>query len=249
MDAKKDYYAVLGVLPSAEFETIQAVYRALSKKYHPDVSRQNRTESEEKIREINEAYETLSDVSKRKNYDKEREQTGSQHSNFYEEDVDEKTASEYSDPKMDEDWKRVSEYYPEIERYRKNLELLSQDLAFTYKAYVISEKVFESSKDFHLILEKTFLKRFFGSHEEIQEFGKKLLLDKKKKLAQELNKDIVFFGNDINPKEFIRKFTNNKILGKNPFKTTPDSYGSDTEIYFIIVTILILIFLIIFFSN
>lgn len=166
MDVKKDYYAVLGVLPSAESETIQAVYRSLSKKYRPDVSKQNKAESEKKIRGINEAYEVLSDVSKRNHYDKEREQTGSQHSNFYEEDVDEKIASEYSDPKMDEDWKRISEYYPAIERHRKNLELLSQDLAFTYKAYVISEKVFESSKDFHITFIERILKKIFWSSQK-----------------------------------------------------------------------------------
>jgi len=202
MDTAKDYYAILGVLPSAEAETIQAVYRALSKKYHPDVSQQNRAEAEEKIREINEAYEILSDASKRKQYDKERGQTESQHSKYYEEDVDQKTASQYSDPKIDEDWKRVSEYYPELEGYRKNLELLSQDLAFTYKVYVISEKKFESNKTFHIDLEKYFLRRFFGIHGDIQEFGKQLLLNKDKKIAQELNKDIAFFGNDINPIEF-----------------------------------------------
>ncbi len=41
MDTTKNYYAILGVLPSAEVETIQAVYRSLSKKYHPDVSRED----------------------------------------------------------------------------------------------------------------------------------------------------------------------------------------------------------------
>jgi preprotein translocase subunit Sec63 len=66
MDMNKVYYAILGVMPTAEFETIQAVYRALSKKYHPDVSQQDKTKSEEKTREINEAYEILSDVSKKK---------------------------------------------------------------------------------------------------------------------------------------------------------------------------------------
>ena len=62
----KDYYSILGILPSAEIETIQAVYRALSKKYHPDVARGDVVSAEKKIREINEAYEVLSDVEKRR---------------------------------------------------------------------------------------------------------------------------------------------------------------------------------------
>ena len=55
MDTTKDYYAILGVLPSAELETIQAVYRALSKKYHPDVSWEDPVSAKAKMREINEA--------------------------------------------------------------------------------------------------------------------------------------------------------------------------------------------------
>jgi curved DNA-binding protein CbpA len=214
MDTNKDYYAILGVMPSAEFETIQAVYRALSKKYHPDVSQQDKTKSEEKIREINEAYEILSDVSKRREYDEGRDHTESQHSNFYEEDVDQKTSSQYSDPKIDADWDRAAEYYPDLERFRKILELLSQDLAFTYKVYVITEKKFESNENFHITLENEFLKRYFGSHKEIQKLGKKLLLDKKKFLARELNKDIVLLGSNINPNAFIQKFKNKPAYKK-----------------------------------
>jgi curved DNA-binding protein CbpA len=127
MDTNKVYYAILGVMPTAEFETIQAVYRALSKKYYPNVSQQDKTKSEEKTREINEAYEILSDVSKRKKYDEERDHSESHHSNFYEEDVDQKTSAQYYDPKINKNWERVTEYYPDIEGYRKNLELLSQD--------------------------------------------------------------------------------------------------------------------------
>ena len=82
MDTTKDYYAILGVLPSAEVETIQAVYRALSKKYHPDVSREDPASAEAKMREINEAHEILSDAKKRKQYDDARPDTQSAGSTF-----------------------------------------------------------------------------------------------------------------------------------------------------------------------
>ena len=206
MDTTKDYYAILGVLPSAEVETIQAVYRALSKKYHPDVSREDPASAEAKMREINEAYEILSDAKKRKQYDDARPDTQSAGSTFYEEEDDSENTSSYADPDLDENWKRIIDYYPDLEKHRKNLELLSQDLAFTYKAYMVTERKFESEENIHLTLEANFLRKYFGSHREIQEFGKSLLLNKKKSVAQALNKDVAFFGNDIKPKKFLAKF-------------------------------------------
>ena len=65
----KDYYEILGVSRDATIEEIKAAYRNLAKKYHPDVA-QNKEEAEKKFREINEAYQVLSDPEKRKIYDK-----------------------------------------------------------------------------------------------------------------------------------------------------------------------------------
>ncbi len=63
----KDYYSILGVTDSADAKTIKAAYRKLARKYHPDVSRE--TGAEDKFKEANEAYEVLSDASKRAAYD------------------------------------------------------------------------------------------------------------------------------------------------------------------------------------
>lgn len=67
MAEKRDYYDVLGVSKSASAEEIKKAYRSLAKKYHPDINKE--PGAEEKFKEINEAYETLSDDNKRKNYD------------------------------------------------------------------------------------------------------------------------------------------------------------------------------------
>ena len=66
----KNYYEVLGVSNSADLEEIKKAYRKLSKKFHPD---KNDGDSffENKFKEINEAYEILSDSEKRKVYDSE----------------------------------------------------------------------------------------------------------------------------------------------------------------------------------
>jgi len=55
-----DYYSILGVSREAPDFVIQAAYRALAKKYHPDPYKGDKKEAESKIREINEAYSTLS---------------------------------------------------------------------------------------------------------------------------------------------------------------------------------------------
>ena len=64
----KDYYQTLGVPRSAGEDEIRKAYRKLAKQYHPDRNRGNR-EAEEKFKEINEAYEVLSDPQKKARYD------------------------------------------------------------------------------------------------------------------------------------------------------------------------------------
>ncbi|MDJ0553234.1 MAG: DnaJ C-terminal domain-containing protein [Microcoleaceae cyanobacterium MO_207.B10] len=64
----KDYYAALGLNKSASSEQIKKTYRKLARKYHPDMNPGDR-KAEERFKEVNEAYEVLSDPEKRKKYD------------------------------------------------------------------------------------------------------------------------------------------------------------------------------------
>lgn len=66
--AKRDYYEVLGVSKSASDLEIKRAYRKLAKQYHPDVSKEEN--AEEKFKEVQEAYDVLSDADKRANYDR-----------------------------------------------------------------------------------------------------------------------------------------------------------------------------------
>ena len=64
-----DPYKVLGISSDATDEEVKKAYRELSRKYHPDANPDNKAEAEAKFKEVNEAYETLSDPQKRKMYD------------------------------------------------------------------------------------------------------------------------------------------------------------------------------------
>ncbi len=64
---KKDYYEILGVPRNASQEEIKKAFRRLARKYHPDINKS--PEAQEKFKEINEAYQVLSDPEKRKLYD------------------------------------------------------------------------------------------------------------------------------------------------------------------------------------
>jgi len=64
----KDYYQVLGVARTASEDEIRKAFRKLAREYHPDVAKDKKT-AEDKFKEINEAYEVLSDPEKRKKYD------------------------------------------------------------------------------------------------------------------------------------------------------------------------------------
>lgn len=69
MAEQRDYYEVLGVNKDATEDEIKSAYRKLAKKYHPDVTTEDKDVAEAKFKEISEAYEVLIDADKRKTYD------------------------------------------------------------------------------------------------------------------------------------------------------------------------------------
>jgi len=68
MAAKRDFYQVLGIGREATPEEVKRAYRKLARQYHPDVN--GSPGATDKFREIQEAYEVLSDHEKRRNYDR-----------------------------------------------------------------------------------------------------------------------------------------------------------------------------------
>ena len=67
-EQRKDLYEALGLQKGASEEEIKKAYRKLAKKYHPDLNPGDKT-AEEKMKEVNAAYEILSDPEKKARYD------------------------------------------------------------------------------------------------------------------------------------------------------------------------------------
>jgi molecular chaperone DnaJ len=67
---KRDYYEVLGVSRTADDEELKRAYRKLALKYHPDKNPDTRADAEERFKEVNQAYQILSDAQRRAQYDR-----------------------------------------------------------------------------------------------------------------------------------------------------------------------------------
>jgi len=80
--ADKNYYDILGVDKSASADEIKSAYRKLAKKYHPDLNKDN-PDASAKFKEVNEAYETLSDPQKKSNYDQFGSANGPNPNDFF----------------------------------------------------------------------------------------------------------------------------------------------------------------------
>lgn len=69
MPTKRDYYEILGVKKTATDQELKSAYRKMALKWHPDKNPKNKAEAEKTFKEINEAYQILSDKGKRQSYD------------------------------------------------------------------------------------------------------------------------------------------------------------------------------------
>lgn len=205
----KDYYAILGVVPSAEDVVIRAAWKALAQRYHPDRFAGDTAESLARMSEINEAYNVLSDPIQRKAYDKSR---GGKEGNFgdwvHEEEADQ--ASNSTDP-LEKDWALAVGYYPDLVSINNRLSKISNMLAFSYRAGLLDIKAFEKRKELAEVLENKFLQSYFGSNPQIVDFALQLILVGNRAAAKALNEAIRVLGSDTPARVVINKIRKNFI--------------------------------------
>ena len=160
MDFQKDYYATLGCAQNADQSVIQAAYRALAKKYHPDAN-QGSEESKAKFQEIQEAYEVLSDPTKRAYYDSMRAGKGGREYAPGEEYTEDSNAT---DAELQKRWEVVKEYYADVDEMALQLGKLSPNLKLIFQIVMLDTKTFKEARQLSNAIEDIYLTRYFGQN-------------------------------------------------------------------------------------
>jgi len=211
MDASKDYYATLGVLPTAEDIVIRAAYKALAQRYHPDRCDGSKEEAHRRMAEINEAYEVLSNVSSRKEYDKSRgTNTQSGDSYFGENSGDTPPAF---DP-LERDWRVAVKYYPDLAELDKKLLRISWRLAYSFRAHLLEVKAFDRGTQVAEALEQKFLETYFGADRDILQFARTLINRGHKPAAKALNEAVRVLGKRVEVERIIRQISSEFEIDK-----------------------------------
>jgi len=192
----KDFYAVLGVLPTAEDVVIRAAYKALAQRYHPDKYKGRREEAETLMQQLNAAYAILSDPEKRRRYD---ETLKAENDRSYETEAE----SVEDDPLaeamlvLEEDWQIACKFYPELQNTYVKLQKTNRTLASMFKVVLLEFKGFSNHAQIGEEMEYLFLTRYFGTDDAIIKFAKELIYAGNKKAAKALNKYVTVMGNGV----------------------------------------------------
>lgn len=195
MDFSRDYYAILGVLHSAEDVVIRAAYRALALRYHPDQWRGDPSTSERLMRDLNAAYEVLSDPQKRREYDRRRKK--SDFDTYEADNENAKAAFTSAEEDQHDAWELATEYFPDLNQITNRLRVTSVRLAFAFRATLLETKEFEGRHEMAHALEVGFLRTYFGKNEATLNFARELIASGRRDVAKELNRAVTVLGDNV----------------------------------------------------
>jgi curved DNA-binding protein CbpA len=195
-----DYYAILGVLPSAEDVVIRAAYRALANRYHPDKFEGSANEATRRMQEINAAYAILSEPTKRSEYDKVREVETQDGDSYFGSGSDD--APPQNDP-LEAEWAVAVKYFPDLVELESRLARIAWRLGYSYRAFMITEKAFPKRVSVADAMEMQFLQTYFGTNPQILAFAKILVNLGERAAAKALHESVKVFGSTIEPNRVI----------------------------------------------
>ena len=157
-----------------------------------------------KITELNEAYEVLNDVYKKKKYDEQLKKFHIDKSFEYsDEEFEDKDI--FDSKFIDDDWEIALLVYPELENKKKLLLKYSQKLAFQFQFYLLETKEFYKFDNISDRFISAFLERKFGSSNEIKSFARILIENGYRKNAIYLNRLVKVIGSK-SEKRIIKTF-------------------------------------------
>lgn len=191
----KDFYEILGVSPNADIIVISAAYKALAKIYHPDKWKGDKKVGEKKIRNINEAYETLNNTEKREQYDKDYFSSNKNKNADFDDNTFSDEYAVYEDIIKDS-WKFATEYYPKLEQLYNHLLKLSKKLAWQFQTYCIETKSFDDAEKIAKRLKQDWLNINFGKNKDIQYIALKAIEEKQGEIVKEVFRAINLLGDN-----------------------------------------------------
>ena len=177
------------------------------------------------MRELNEAYETLSNNAKRKSYDAQRKSQNDNDFDFADETM--RSAFGEAEKVQATDWALATDYYPDLSVIYQRLAKSSDKLAFAYRTMLLHSKDFEKRRAIADEMENEFLQRFFGNDRQIISFAKSLIETGNKSAAKELNRAILVLGKKTDAKRIIQriryKFNIPSVDAASTRKTTSET--------------------------
>lgn len=201
MDFSKDYYAILGVIPTAEDVVIRAAYKALAQRYHPDKREDCSDDTTAIMADINEAYKILSSHESRAEYDRARGDSTQSSEEYFKD-------SAAPPPKYDplaHDWLIAVKFFPSLISLDESLSKISWRLAYSYRALMLELKEFDRGRQIAEEMQNRFLSVYFGSDLNIVLFAEKLIFSGQRKAARALSAAIKVLGKSANASQVIKQ--------------------------------------------
>ena len=208
MNPNKDYYSILGVLPTAEDAIVRRAYKALAQYYKND--RNSLESAKERLQEINEAYGVLSDSAKRRAYDEARGDSPASDYETYQAEEEEIGDSFLND--IAAQWAMAVEYFPGAEGERRKLAKISKRLAFSFQLALLENQKFSpaSVRLLATTMRDEFIATYCGAGREMRDFALRLIELGRRDALLELNKAVKVLGAGKNE----RKQTLDRIAEK-----------------------------------
>lgn len=231
MNVETDYYAILGVLPSIDQSALAAVYRALLKKYHPDVHSGDPINANSITRRINEAYEVLGSAASRAEYDRRRKHHRTSSGDFEYNSRRPEGGKDAPDEQLLASWRYIVRYYPEAERHRTALAELDSALSLAFQVTLIETRSAAESQKLSEALKAQFLERYFGTNAAVQEFATEALKMSRRDVALEINKAIKVLGSprQADAANFIETVKRVTKWGNQSPPSRPSDHGAEAR--------------------
>jgi len=184
MKSPQEYYAILGLLPTADWSVVRSAHEALLNKYQTGMQK-GETDALQELQLIEEAFQFISGFT-------------------------EQASEDPGTLESEADWMFALEYYPDLTSILERLATFSKQLPAMYRSALMSSRNFSARKELEKSVEDQFFYRHFGQNEKIVQFARDIFRDGHLTAANELSRAVKLFGDD--PETIIRRIRGKYIV-------------------------------------